>query len=234
MGQQHREVYGLAEKSESELSRRERRKLQLREEVLDVALDLFTEKGFHDVAMQEVADRVEVSVGTLYNIFSSKEDLYQQLVVEHARDFIVSLRKRLSEGGGNALEIIRNHVAAAWGVLSSDRRLLKLYLGLTQGARFSLQLRLDPNLKREADLLTTDLAAVMDRAVSQKVFRPVGGRNLALMLQGISHSFFVNWLQNPIPEEVDRNVMMILDLFLRGALAEPAPDGGEVKHSMAG
>ena len=224
-------VYDLVAKPKRELSRRERRKLQLREDILDVALDLFAEKGFHDVAMQEVADRAEVSVGTLYNIFSSKEDLYQQLVVEHARDFIVSLRKRLCDGGGNALEIVRNHVTAAWGVLSSDRRLLKLYLGFTQGARFSVALRLNPDLKKESDLLTEDLATVMDRAVAEKLFRPVGGRNLALMLQGISHSFFVNWLQDPNPEAADRNVEMILDLFFSGALKGAARDAGEIDRS---
>ena len=214
----------MVEKSENALSRRQRRKLQLREEILDVALDLFAEKGFHDVAMQEVADRVEVSVGTLYNIFSSKEDLYQQLVVEHARNFITVLRRLLSDGGENPLDVVREHIAAAWGVLSSDRRVLKLYLGLTQGARFSVQLRLNRDLRKETELLTEALSAVMDRAIAQKLLRPVGGRNLVLMLQGISHSFFVDWLQNPDPEAVDRNVEMILNLFFRGALEKPARD----------
>jgi TetR/AcrR family transcriptional regulator len=174
----------LVEKSENALSRRQRRKLQLREEILDAALDLFAEKGFHDVAMQEVADRVEVSVGTLYNIFSSKEDLYQQLVVEHARNFITVLRRLLSDGGENPLDVVREHIAAAWGVLSSDRRVLKLYLGLTQGARFSVQLRLNRDLRKETELLTEALSAVMDRAIAQKLLRPVGGRNLVLMWTG--------------------------------------------------
>lgn len=212
----------MADESKEGLSRRERRKLQLRGEILDVALDLFAEKGFHAVAMQEVADRVEVGVGTLYNFFSSKEDLYRELVVEHARNVVTVLRKLLAGGGSDALDVVRGYIASGWELLSSDYRVLKLYLAVTQGARFSMQFRLDPDIKKEFNRLTEDLAALMERAIAEKLFRPVGGRNLALMLQGISHSFFLQWLHNPDPAAVDRNVEMILDLFCRGALVDPA------------
>ncbi len=212
----------MVEKRVSKISRREKRKLQLQEEILDVALELFSEKGFYAVSMQEVANRAEVGVGTLYNFFASKEDLYQQLVLGHARAVFRALRKLLAEEGENSLEIVRNYVALSWGMLSSDFRVLKLYLAVTQGARFSLRFQLDPEIKKEFDLLTEALAAVMERAIAEKRFRPVGGRNLALMLQGISHSFFLNWLQNPDVATVDRNVEMILDFFYEGALDKRA------------
>lgn len=224
----------MAERPASKLSRREKRKLQLREEILDVALELFTEKDFYAVTMQEVATRAEVGVGTLYNFFGSKEDLYEQLVLEHAHELITALRVLLAEGAEDTGEIVRNYVTTGWKLLSSDFRVLKLYLAVTQGSRFSVRIRLDPKMKEEFDLLTEDLSALMERASEEKLLRPVGGRNLALMLQGISHSFFVDWLQNPDPTAVDRNVEMILDLFWQGARANRAnTENGEkrpVKH----
>ena len=69
--------------------------------------------------------------------------------------------------------------------------------------------------------MTEDVSALMDRAIGEHLLRPVGGRNLALMLQGISHSFFMDWLQNPDPATVDCNVERILDLFHRGAMVSP-------------
>ena len=209
---------------EGDLSRRERRRLQLRDEILDVALGLFAEKGFQAVAMQEVADRAEVGVGTLYNFFSSKEDLYQKLVVEHARKVVRVLRKRLAENGTDTLAVVRDYVAAGWGLLGSDFRVLKLYLAVTHGVQFSVRLRLDPEVKKEFDLLTDDLARLMEHGVAEGRFRPIGGRNLALMLQGISHFFFLDWLQNPTPAAVDHNVEMILNLFYGGALSSPVHD----------
>lgn len=220
----------MTKRAVSKLSRREKRKLRLREEILDVALELFAEKDFYTVTMQEVASRAEVGVGTLYNFFGSKEDLYEHLVLEHAHNLITALRKVLGEGAKDTWEVVRNYVAMGWKLLSSDFRVLKLYLAVTQGSRFSVRIRLEPKMKEEFDLLTEALAVVMERASEEELLRPVGGRNLALMLQGISHSFFVDWLQNPDPKAVDRNVEMILDLFWLGARANPVHnDSGVVQ-----
>ncbi|HAO20045.1 MAG TPA: TetR/AcrR family transcriptional regulator, partial [Desulfobacteraceae bacterium] len=50
---------------EEELPRREREKLRQRREMLDAALKLFSEKGFHNVSMHEIARNAEFAIGTL-------------------------------------------------------------------------------------------------------------------------------------------------------------------------
>ena len=51
------------------LSRKER-ELQFRLNiVLDAAMDVFSEKSFGHVSVEEIATRAEISVGTLYNLF---------------------------------------------------------------------------------------------------------------------------------------------------------------------
>jgi len=44
--------------------------------ILQAAAELFTEKDFHQVLMEEVALRARVGKGTLYRYFPTKEDLY--------------------------------------------------------------------------------------------------------------------------------------------------------------
>lgn len=51
-------------------------------EILEAALDLFTEKGFAATKLNEVAKRAGVSKGTVYLYFESKEALFQALVKE--------------------------------------------------------------------------------------------------------------------------------------------------------
>jgi AcrR family transcriptional regulator len=213
----------LVKKPAGPLCRREKRRLQLREEILDAALDLFAEKGFYAVTMHEVADRAEVGVGTLYSFFASKEDLYRQLVVEYARSIFAILREVLADSETDPKKILEDFVATGWTLLSSDYRVLKLYLTETQGVRFSMRLQLYPELKKEYERLTSDLEVFMARGVDEGLFRPVGEGNLALMLHGISHAFFMDWLRDPTSEAVDENIRLILDLFYRGALAEPVP-----------
>jgi AcrR family transcriptional regulator len=44
------------------------------------ALDLFTKQGFHSTKMREIADQAEVSSGSIYTYYASKEALYESLV----------------------------------------------------------------------------------------------------------------------------------------------------------
>jgi AcrR family transcriptional regulator len=46
-----------------------------RESILDAALALFSDRGFHGVAVPEVAARAKVAAGTIYRYFPSKEAL---------------------------------------------------------------------------------------------------------------------------------------------------------------
>jgi len=61
-------------------TRKERQHEQSRQEILAAALDLFSEKGFHTVSMQQVAEKAGFAVGTLYNFFSGKEELFAALM----------------------------------------------------------------------------------------------------------------------------------------------------------
>jgi AcrR family transcriptional regulator len=54
---------------------RERQKQQTREEIAHAAMELFLARGFDAVTVAEVADAAGVSEKTVYNHFSTKEDL---------------------------------------------------------------------------------------------------------------------------------------------------------------
>jgi TetR/AcrR family fatty acid metabolism transcriptional regulator len=46
-----------------------------RNQILDAAIQVFVEKGFHRATTKEIANTAGVSEGTIYNYFDSKEDL---------------------------------------------------------------------------------------------------------------------------------------------------------------
>jgi AcrR family transcriptional regulator len=56
--------------------RREREKEQRRESILDAAEKVFFSRGVKDATMDEIAGVAELSKGTLYLYFKSKEDIY--------------------------------------------------------------------------------------------------------------------------------------------------------------
>lgn len=60
--------------------RKEREKQMRRDLILQSAEAVFFEKGLHATTLDEVAEKAEVSKGTIYLYFASKEDLYYSLM----------------------------------------------------------------------------------------------------------------------------------------------------------
>jgi TetR/AcrR family transcriptional regulator, repressor of fatR-cypB operon len=65
-----------------------------RDAITRAALELFVERGFHGVAVPEIADRANVGAGTIYRYFESKEALvnvlYREEKARFAQDVIES------------------------------------------------------------------------------------------------------------------------------------------------
>ena len=66
----------------STAARRAREKAQRRQEILDAARREFFERGFHTPTVDDVATRAEVSKGTIYLYFKSKEEILAHLLLE--------------------------------------------------------------------------------------------------------------------------------------------------------
>jgi AcrR family transcriptional regulator len=54
---------------------RERKKLAAMRRIQEAALDLFDERGFHAVSIEEIAEAAEVSPSSVYRYFGTKEQL---------------------------------------------------------------------------------------------------------------------------------------------------------------
>ena len=73
--------------------RREMNKLQCRNRILKMSRRLFTAKGYENTTIEDVAEAAEISKATLYNYFSSKEDLLQGIAdaaLEEIRSQLIS------------------------------------------------------------------------------------------------------------------------------------------------
>ncbi|TXT62581.1 MAG: putative TetR family transcriptional regulator Member [Promethearchaeota archaeon] len=58
------------------------KKEERRQEILDHALKLFVEKGYHQTRTSEITNSVGIGKGTLFNYFNTKEDLINELYTQ--------------------------------------------------------------------------------------------------------------------------------------------------------
>ena len=48
----------------------------------DAAITLFLEQGYHATSMRQIADRAELALGGIYNHFSSKEEIFEAIIID--------------------------------------------------------------------------------------------------------------------------------------------------------
>jgi len=69
------------------------RRKNRKEEIIKAASNLFSQKSYHDVTMDQIAGEVGVAKGTIYLYFKSKENLYLG-ILEHTFETIESILER--------------------------------------------------------------------------------------------------------------------------------------------
>jgi AcrR family transcriptional regulator len=83
--------------------RKEREKQQRKEEIVMAAEKVFFNKGFELTTMDDIAEVAELSKGTLYLYFKSKEDLHLAVARKSIR-MLKTVTLQSTKGKGNALE----------------------------------------------------------------------------------------------------------------------------------
>lgn len=84
-----------------------------RERILRAAIRIFSQKGYFNSKISEIARLAGVADGTIYLYFKNKDDLLISLFEEKMGEVVADIRARVSDGSGALprLEIfIRNHM----------------------------------------------------------------------------------------------------------------------------
>ncbi|AOY58531.1 MULTISPECIES: TetR/AcrR family transcriptional regulator [Desulfococcus] len=200
----------------TKLSRREREKLRQRQEMLAAALELFSEKGYHNVTVQEIAEKAEFAIGTLYKFFQNKEDLYTALVLEQCDNFESALTKVL-EAPGTEIEKLQNYVQGRSEKFRNNLPFVRLFLAESKGITFNIKAGLDETIRKRYRDFLEKLALVFESGIRNKRFRNIASPyQLAVALDSIIDAFLLLWLEAPerypYPEDPDT----ILDIFFKG------------------
>ncbi len=205
------------------LPRREREKRRHRRDILAVALRLFSERGFHNVSMQEIAEKSECGVGTLYNFFASKERLFIELMLAG----IEKIRARLIpilDSDKPETERLSEYVRAHTDLVESNLDLVRLYT-----SQYGIYSSIKPMLKDIADvarniemLVSERLKGIILAGIEKEVFNPVAADVVVLALQATLQAFGLECSERFDKTKAQEGFTGIEKFFLGALLREKA------------
>lgn len=154
------------------------------EEIIQAAVKLFEQKGYHATSVQDIADEVGLQKGSLYHYISSKEDLLMQLAHKSITDFNNRLEKIIASDLTNVQKFqaaIENHLHAVTQNVQLTTVLLREAFSLGEDQHQVIQELTDKYLNLWTQLIEEGIAA--------GEFNPVNARITALAILGAS-----NWV----------------------------------------
>ncbi|HEX9191581.1 MAG TPA: TetR/AcrR family transcriptional regulator [Candidatus Deferrimicrobiaceae bacterium] len=107
-----------------------------RNRILRAAIRIFSQKGFFNSKVSEIARASGVADGTIYLYFKNKDDLLISLFEEKMGEVVAGVRQRISAGGG-ALAKLRIFIDNHMELLERDAGLIEvLQVELRQSKKF--------------------------------------------------------------------------------------------------
>lgn len=119
---------------ENIISRRDRKKTQVLNTLVDIAMELFLNKGFEETTIADITKSVDIGTGTFYNYFQSKEDILKYVLAQSLDQAKESL-ENLSKSTIQPQEKISQILVTLGKIFEDNRQLFSLcinHLGLKQ------------------------------------------------------------------------------------------------------
>jgi AcrR family transcriptional regulator len=187
----------MAATQDSKPTRRRLSAPDRRAAILDAALEVFSSRGYHASAIDEIAQQAGISKALIYEHFPSKKDLHASLLERHVQEIFERLAEtaagpdpgevRLRAGVDAFLEWVETH-PRAFRLLFRDtfeRDVAELLQKLQQQATFAI-----------AGLMATEPIADVHTELSDED-RRLGVEMFAQQLSGAVQSLAIWWQEHP-------------------------------------
>ncbi len=184
-----------------------------RQQLLGAAQEVFVAQGYHNAAMDDIADRAGVSKPVLYQHFPSKLELYLALLDEHADDLVAKVRQALDTTTDNRKRVSAS-VAAYFDFVTGDGEAYRLV--------FESDLRNDPAVRERVERVVSGcIALVADTIMADTGVSRARAELLAAGLAGAAETAARFWLTTGRRIDKAEAEQLIASLSWRGIASFP-------------
>ena len=185
-----------------------------RQQIVAASHRLFLEQGYHGTTMRQIARESGMALGSLYNSFPSKEELFTA-VFDAYNPYPILLLALENSQGADVDALVRTAARRMVTALSARPDLVKLvFIDVVEFQGKHLQSAypdVAPRMERFIDRL---------RSRGQQL-RPLSGESLLRAFFGLFYTFHMTDMllgSQPNPEEQPEMVQELVEIYLHGIL----------------
>ena len=180
-------------------SRKERERRFRMDFVLDAAWEVFAAQSYDRATVEDIARAAEISVGTLYQLFRSKEDLYRALVARQQSRFFEYINERVDDVD-TPRQWIHTAIAAHMQMFAEFRTGWRMYVTASTGFSPEVKDELFRGVLEIHQAFLGRTVEVCRRGLQEGAFRPgLSAELLAVAILSVPHSFLAYIFENDEP-----------------------------------
>ena len=166
--------------------RKERERQKRRQDIIDAACKVLSEKGFANATVDDVSNRVELAKGTIYLYFKTKEELFMSVFIKGLDNLLDKYRKT-AVLGIEPDEMLDRLALSFYRYYKEDINYIKTsaYL-LQEDIMNKIPVELSNEINRKAGMALKILADVIQRGIDNGDFIDVNPSQVARVLWGMS------------------------------------------------
>jgi uroporphyrinogen-III synthase len=198
------------------IQKKENKKKQKREKILDAAAELFSRKNYHEVMMEDVARLVSVAKGTVYNYFNSKEDLYFSIMQNRLEKLTLLLNDRI-HSEGSTIGALRAFVVTLYSFMMSDRNFFLIFRKETLNG----DQKFCDNLITLENEIKNIFRDIIFSGVTEGLFREIKDDFAVDLILGSIYGTVYRAIENNYPEEkIFNEKQKLYDFILHGLISD--------------
>lgn len=183
--------------------------------IIDVAANLFSEFGFHEVNMEMVAKQAGIAKGTIYNYFKSKDDLYFAINETRLTKLILELERKFKEQA-DVIEDLRGFVIHTFMFLLKYKDFFLIF----QRTRLKKQQLKSNTLEEKIQTLKSLLKGILIEGVEKRIFKNLDLCFVTDIILGMIYSAVLRNINRSIhDEEVIREREKLFNLVKDSVIA---------------
>ena len=199
-----------------EKAKRKEREFNLRRaEILESAEKIFAAKGFYNATVAEIAGASGFAVGTIYQFFESKEQLYAALLTEKLKMLYEGIRKAVGQEAGvfRKIEVL---AASNFRFVESNAEFCSIFirgdhLSLSEGSE-ALRERIMGDYAEYVFFIEN----MIREGIQNGDLKRMDPRMMAAALIGIINSCSFKWLTVAKEGSLETKIPFVMDIFLEG------------------
>lgn len=210
-------------------TRKEREKQRHLEEIKRAAESVFADKGYANAKMSDIAEAAEFSVGYIYNMWKSKEELYLSVLDSKMKDFGEFIENKIRETDDPRQKIDRL-IDAHFTFFEEHQAFFKLYISEDTQSEARIYGNFSRRLKRHKTELFQRVEDIFRTGIEAGIFISVPPVDLTTAMKGIMFAFTMDMLDRESPQSYSEKKDIIKRIFFESVLrkCDESTDGPEV------